>query len=290
MKVYGGTDTGRVRERNEDVYLVGNLGSLTEKYQYALVCDGMGGPKAGDVASGLAANMIVDRLEATFQHFGGTDAKSIHYALECAISGANLIVYDTALSDPKQYEGMGTTAVIAIVKDPEEEKKDAEKKDEKDTKNKNDTNKKDAKKKEDDAKEKEDEGCLAVLAHVGDSRAYLVSHDSIQQVTRDHSLVQEKLDNGEITEEQAKNHPERNVITRALGTSESVLCDINEVIIPPGSALLLCSDGLTDMVSTEFIQKTLVSYDPKTALDMLISQANMAGGRDNITVALISKS
>lgn len=269
MKVYGRSDMGRVRERNEDAYAVGKLRDM---FHYAVVCDGMGGPKAGDVASGLALNMIVDRLTATFQHFDGADTKSVHYALECAVSVANLTVYDTALSDPKKYEGMGTTAVIAVVKDSAKE---------------DDTEKKD---KNAEQKEKKDEGCLAVLAHVGDSRAYLVSHDGIQQVTRDHSLVQEKLDNGEITEEQAQNHPERNVITRALGTSEAVVCDINEVIIPPGAALLLCSDGLTDMVSTEFIQKTLVSYDPETALKMLISQANMAGGKDNVTVALISES
>ncbi|MBR3289472.1 MAG: serine/threonine-protein phosphatase, partial [Clostridia bacterium] len=131
-------------------------------------------------------------------------------------------------------------------------------------------------------------GQSAVVAHVGDSRAYLVTATGIEQVTRDHSLVQEMVERGRLTQSEAKNHPRKHFITRAIGVEDTVECDINEVEIPAEGELLICTDGLTNMVETEEIFRIARSTPPEAAADRLISTANMAGGSDNITVALIA--
>ncbi len=126
-----------------------------------------------------------------------------------------------------------------------------------------------------------------VLAHVGDSRAYLLRDGELTRLTEDHSLVEELLRGGKLTEEQALDHPQRSVITRALGIEPIVEIDTWTYPVRPGDVVLLCSDGLTDMLPEQQIEETLVEApDLSTAADLLIDAANDAGGRDNITVVL----
>ena len=241
MQTYGKTDTGRVRPTNQDAYACGRL---ADDVVFAVVCDGMGGAKGGNVASTLAVKIITERLAAAYRE--NMTPQSIRYVLECAVAAANVEVFDTAAKD-ENLRGMGTTVVVAVVL-----------------------------------------GKTVVLAHIGDSRAYLVTEDGLEQVTRDHSLVQEMVESGKLTETEAKTHPRKHFITRALGVEDTVECDIDEREIPERGALLMCTDGLTNMVETDEIRKILLSFPPQTAAERLIHAANMAGGSDNITVALIA--
>ena len=131
-------------------------------------------------------------------------------------------------------------------------------------------------------------GQYAYVANVGDSRLY-VADKQLRQVTRDHSLVQEMVRMGEITAEEARNHPDKNIITRALGTDDTVRPDCFEVKVEPGDVLLLCSDGLTNMVEDSQIEKIVKENkeDMKLAGEKLVQQANEAGGKDNISVILV---
>lgn len=125
------------------------------------------------------------------------------------------------------------------------------------------------------------------IAHIGDSRVYLLREDGLRQLTKDHSLVQELLDQGKITEEESKNHPNRNMITRAVGVALTVDIDYLELSLSEGAKLLLCSDGLTNMVEDSRIEAVLRDNDAVRSCEKLIALANAAGGRDNITVAVI---
>ena len=126
------------------------------------------------------------------------------------------------------------------------------------------------------------------LAHVGDSRAYLIGPPGIEQITRDHSIVQAMVEKGQLTQAQAKNHPRKHFITRALGVEETVECDYGEWTIPEETRLLICTDGLTNMVESEEIYALVRSGDEAGAPDRLIHAANMAGGSDNITAVLVA--
>ena len=126
-----------------------------------------------------------------------------------------------------------------------------------------------------------------VLAHVGDSRAYLLRDGELTRLTHDHSLVDELIRNGKITEEEALTHPQRSVITRAVGPEATVKVDVERIAARPGDVVLLCSDGLTDMVRDRDLQRILTAVDDlQRAGRNLIAAANAAGGRDNITVIL----
>ena len=126
-----------------------------------------------------------------------------------------------------------------------------------------------------------------VLAHVGDSRAYLLRDGELTRLTHDHSLVDELIRNGKITEEEALTHPQRSVITRAVGPEPTVKVDVERIAARAGDVFLLCSDGLTDMVRDRDLQRILTAVDDlERAGRNLIAAANAAGGRDNITVIL----
>ncbi|WP_028545067.1 Stp1/IreP family PP2C-type Ser/Thr phosphatase [Paenibacillus taiwanensis] len=135
-------------------------------------------------------------------------------------------------------------------------------------------------------------GKSGVIGHIGDSRAYLINRNRIQQLTEDHSLVYELMKSGQISAEEAERHPRRNVLTRALGTDNQVQVDLNALQLTEGESLLLCSDGLTNMVSVADIWSTVI--DPSLPLevraDRLIEQAIEAGGEDNVTVVLLQGS
>ena len=220
------TDIGRVRERNEDSFLV-------DPPLYA-IADGMGGARGGAVASGLA----LDKVEELSRE-GRLDLAEL-------VRAANRAVFERSVSD-RTVSGMGTTLTAATV---------------------------------------DDEG--AHLAHVGDSRAYLLRAGAFRQLTSDHTLVNRMVKAGEITPQEADVHPQRNVLTRSVGTEPDV--DVDELDVPliDGDRLLLCSDGLTNMVTESQIQAILESTPkPQEAADRLIKAANGAGGIDNITVVVI---
>lgn len=228
MKIEAGvaTDIGRVREGNEDSYLV-------EPPLYA-VADGMGGHRGGEVASQLALETVEEL------------ARSGTGSLADQVREANRAVFERAQGDPA-VSGMGTTLTAARF-----------------------------------------EGAAAHLAHVGDSRAYLLRAGSFRQLTEDHTLVNRMVQAGEITREEAEVHPHRNVVTRALGTEADVQVDVEDVSLMDGDRVLLCSDGLFAMVTEEQIQAILeTDPDPQKASDRLVKAANRAGGIDNITVVVM---
>jgi protein phosphatase len=229
MKLVAGvaTDVGRVREGNEDAFLI-------EPPLYA-VADGMGGARAGEVASQLALQTV-----AELQRSGGA-------ALEDEVVAANKVVYARA-NEEERFAGMGTTLTAALASP----------------------------------------GAVH-LAHVGDSRAYLLRAGTLRQLTRDHTLVDRMVQAGEITRDEADVHPHRNVLLRALGTEPSVEVESLDVGLLEGDRVLLCSDGLTTMVTEDQIAAILeaTTGNPQDAADRLVRAANRAGGIDNITVLVL---
>jgi protein phosphatase len=220
------TDIGRVREANEDSYVV-------DDPMYA-VADGMGGHRGGEVASRIA----VETLEELF-HAGGI-------ALAEQVQQANRNVFERSSTD-RSVAGMGTTLTAAVV-----------------------------------------EGNTIRLAHVGDSRAYLLRDGALRMLTDDHTLVNRMVKEGEITEREAERHPQRSVLTRALGVEGSVQVDQATVDVFPGDRVLLCTDGLTSMVGDDAIARILIDEpDPRRAAELLVMAANEAGGVDNTTVVLL---
>ena len=220
------TDTGHQRNANEDSYFA--------RAPVFVVADGMGGARAGEVASKAAADAFEGSLP------GGPP----EVVLRETIEAANREIHELARSDSSRA-GMGTTLTAAII-DPESEE--------------------------------------VVIGHVGDSRAYRLRHGRLEQLTRDHSLVEEMRRKGQLTDEQASDHPQRSIITRALGPEPDVEVDLQTVPARPGDVFLLCSDGLTTMIDDSRITRILegaTSMD--AAVRSLVAEANRAGGRDNIT-------
>ena len=237
MKTFSMTDIGKRREMNQDyIYTsetpVGNLANLF------IVADGMGGHKAGDLASRYTVEHVVEVIKGS----GLTGPISL---LGAALRQVNAELLTLASENP-QLKGMGTTFVGATIM----------------------------------------QDCLYV-ANVGDSRLYLVNQD-IVQVTRDHSLVQEMVRMGEMNQAQARVHPDKNIITRAVGAFKEVEADFFEVNLRPGDRILLCSDGLTNMLEDSDIRKIMCSQrDLVESVERLVEAANQNGGKDNISVIII---
>lgn len=230
MKCYAITHTGLVRDGNEDSYFVPENGE-----NFAIVCDGMGGHNAGEVASGQAISSMRAHLAGKSASIG---------ALHDAIERANGDVLEMAM-DNVAYMGMGTT-LTAIWWDESS----------------------------------------VLMGHVGDSRLYIFDGGKFIQLSHDHTYVQELVDMGEITEKQARVHPRKNLITRAIGTREDVSIDMAEFKRRPGAKYLLCSDGLTNMLEDDEISAILGLQDPARELDELLKKALERGGTDNITALL----
>jgi PPM family protein phosphatase len=227
------THPGRKRRHNEDSYV--------HKPPLFAVADGMGGAKAGEVASGLAVEALQLRPDVS----GDKEA----YVAEL-IQEANRRVYERATEDAAA-SGMGTTMTVALV---------------------------------------DDRTGRVTIGHVGDSRAYRIRGGELEQLTDDHSLVGELIRSGKLTPEEAVVHPQRSVITRALGTDPDVDVDTFVVDAQPGDLFLICSDGLTSMVSDEAILK-LVNDHPgelQATAKALVAAANRGGGDDNITVIVFA--
>lgn len=240
MKIYSKIDKGIVRNSNQDAYFAGEI---SQEVTFAVVCDGMGGAKAGNVASTAAVKSISEYIANSYRSNMSLD--DITKMLRNAIISANIEIYDMAAQN-EQLQGMGTTVVAAVVRNGN-----------------------------------------AVVANVGDSRVYLVD-DNITQLTTDHSIVQTLIESGKITAEDAKVHPRKNVITRALGAESDVAVDIAEYNLYENNTLLLCTDGLTNFVSEEDIFKTFKENDISVVSEKLVELANEGGGGDNITAVTLT--
>ena len=226
------TDRGRKRPSNEDAFAY----SLEDGV--FVVCDGMGGAAAGEVASSIAVKEALRAFSSRSAPFPGL--------AEEAVNTANEAVFGRAQSDV-QLSGMGTTMVALVVR-----------------------------------------GAEAWVINVGDSRSYRVRDGILEQLTLDHSLVEEQVRHGLMTPSDALRSPFRNVITRALGTQSSVIGDCFQLEAVAGDIFLLCSDGLTREVPDEEIQAILIAGGSlEERANKLIAAANNNGGNDNITCILV---
>jgi serine/threonine protein phosphatase PrpC len=257
-----GTHPGQVRAGNED-----HLHASNGVY---VVADGMGGHEAGEVASELAVERIRDALTSD-------DAAPTAEAVVEAISNANGDIFRAAIATPGQA-GMGTTVTaIAVIEDPMAGRG---------APNIDDNDGVEPERVTPIVPKQQPEAL--VLVNVGDSRTYLFRHNRLRRVTVDHSYVQELVSTGHITDDEARTHPRRNIITRALGIEPDVKVDWWTLPLVRGDRFVLCSDGLVDEIPDEDITATLIDFpDPQKCVDSLIDQANIAGGRDNITVIVV---
>lgn len=242
------SDIGRKRPHNEDCFVADSSLGLY------VVCDGMGGGNAGEVASRMASETILARIQSVGDHQPTADAAEddpnltpATNQLAQAIRAANAAIFRASWEHPK-YAGMGTTVAAARLS-----------------------------------------GHTLSIAHVGDSRVYLIRDGAMQVLTVDHSWVTEQVVRGYMTEEEAERSPRRNIVTRALGVESTVDIELAELTVSTGDLLLLCSDGLTRGVRCSEMLRTLEQdggLGEKT--DRLIALANDAGGEDNITVMLVA--
>ena len=228
-KMAGLTDTGRVREHNEDAI------AWSAEQGWAVLADGMGGHQAGEVASAIAVETISEQLK---KERGVTP-------LLAAVEQANHAIHQQAVSQPR-LQTMGTTVVAVAL-----------------------------------------QGGLLHCAHVGDSRLYRLRGKELQQLTHDHSLVQELVDEGMINAEQARTSEQKNVITRALGLEASVEVSMCEQHTALEDSYLLCSDGLSDRLSDTEIARLLAGEALPEVVKALVDAANEHGGEDNISVIVI---
>ena len=246
LEMVARTDPGMVRSHNEDaVFADAGLG-------ITILADGMGGYKAGEVASGMATMRLAEDLARIIvsdaQHGrAASDPGVVEQHIVNEVSAANAAILNASQSC-EQYAGMGTTLVMAWFYDNR-----------------------------------------MSVAHVGDSRLYRLRNERLEQLTRDHSFLQDQLDNGMITAEQARYSGHRNLVTRALGVDVVVDVEINDYDVRPGDIILLCSDGLNDMIEDEEIELALntLGGNLPLAAEHLVRLSNDHGGRDNVSVILV---
>ncbi|MDD9897120.1 MAG: Stp1/IreP family PP2C-type Ser/Thr phosphatase [Gammaproteobacteria bacterium] len=241
--IAGCTDTGLRRNHNED-----HIG-FNQDLGIAVLADGMGGHQAGEIASHMAVESVLENLQSVAD---GENSRSITGSqlleyVSNTISYSNSKIFQAAEA-LDEHKGMGTTLVAAIV-----------------------------------------QGSQIYAGHVGDSRLYLFRDTSLKRITKDHSLVQDLVDRGFYTEEEARMTSVGHIVTRALGTKAEVEVDTIQHDLADGDLLLLCSDGLSDMVADWLIEETLRERGAELAktASKLIELANRNGGKDNISVILV---
>ena len=239
MKAFAATDVGKVRKVNQDCVFSSTVpvGCLPNLF---IVADGMGGHKAGDIASRLTVDSVVDKLSKV-------NSKDYISVITDTIIKVNKEVIDKA-AESQDYAGMGTTLVVATVFDN-----------------------------------------ILKVANVGDSRLYVIGEDIIQ-ITRDHSLVEEMVINGQLDRADARVDKRKNIITRAIGGESKVEAEMFSVELKPKDKILMCSDGLSNMVDdTEILEIINREPDIEKAARMLIDAANENGGKDNISVVIVEQ-
>ena len=237
MKVWGVTHRGVVRQQNQDAFA---QRFLEDGRVIALVCDGMGGARAGNVASAMAVELFMEEFLA--DHSGEREEER----MQRAASRANHEIFQRSIQD-SECTGMGTTIVAALAGKGE-----------------------------------------AVLLNEGDSRAYHVNQSGIVQITRDHSLVEELVERGELTREEARSYPRKNLITRALGAEPLLRADCFRQPLAEGEFLLLCSDGLSNTLDEqELLYEVIHGGDAASCCQRLLEIALDRGATDNVTAVLI---
>lgn len=239
MEYFALTDIGKIRNKNQDQAVA----AINGKDQIlGLVCDGMGGHKAGEIAS----HVVEDHILTCFRGVPPfIDEEEVQNWLTDTILEAHQIVKRMANMD-EDTKGMGTTAAIAVVMED-----------------------------------------MVYTCHVGDSRIYLYDDHSLHQLTKDHTLVNELIERGAISEEQGKNHSQKNILMQAIGADMDIIPDMNKAQLK-GRNIMICSDGLYNNLSDEDILDILKNKDQvKNKVHLLIDRANEQGGSDNIAVVLI---
>ena len=244
MNVWGLTDPGIIRKQNQDAF---HTERLSDDCLLAVVCDGMGGAKAGNVASRLAADVFTEEVKRSFSP--DKTPEECEQVLRTAVTLANISVYEhSELSE--EFSGMGTTLVSCLIYPR-----------------------------------------AILVINVGDSRAYHFSADGVQCVTVDHSVVEMMVRRGELTPEEAKTHPSKNLITRAVGTGPQVEADVFRVKAEKGDCILLCSDGLSNqMADQEMLFEVVHGAKLDDCCQRLLEIAKNRGAPDNVTAVLISLS
>ncbi|MGV3487807.1 MAG: Stp1/IreP family PP2C-type Ser/Thr phosphatase [Tuberibacillus sp.] len=240
MKTIYKTDCGKHRSNNED-----NVGVFhNDNATLAIVADGMGGEKAGEVASGMALDYFAKKWQTIDSEW---NIQALEEWLQQCVIGANQSIYDYAREHP-ECDGMGTTVVAAICTQE-----------------------------------------TVIIANVGDSRCYFMNPNGhLKQVTEDHTLVNQLLKAGQLSKSDAENHPMKHVIVRACGTEPEIEVDIDTLEWSSGDQVILCSDGLSDMLSEEEIAAIMNGEgNIEEKANQLIAQANHAGGNDNITLTIV---
>ena len=244
ISVMAATDTGRVRDHNEDDYVaLGGKESPPGVDALLVVADGMGGHAAGEVASKMTVDGIVQSLNDQGKESSKLEGNALGAFLGKVLEEVNQEVWQAAQEDDKR--GMGTTCTLVAIR-----------------------------------------GDQLFLAHIGDSRAYLLRDGELHQISKDHSWVEDAVDQGVITREQARTHPNRNVITRAIGLDQQPQIDTSVMPLADGDLLLLCSDGLNSMIPDEDIHRILTGSGAEDVCQGLIDAANNHGGHDNTTVVV----
>lgn len=247
------TDTGMVRDHNEDSYLTLSLGldnsSQRQGWGIYIVSDGMGGHAAGEVASGLAIRGAAELLLSSYLSGAlAADAVYDEAAARTLVHQAVLQANEAIIAEGRvQGNDMGATLTMALVS-----------------------------------------GDRAIIGNVGDSRTYLYREGKLKRISKDHSLVMRLVELGQIADEDIYTHPQRNAVLRSLGDKSDVEVDIFSERLRPGDALLLCSDGQWEMTRDAEMERIMArDADPQAICEALVSAANQAGGEDNISVVLV---
>jgi protein phosphatase len=232
------TNKGLVREKNEDCFFIDNI-----EYKLFVVADGMGGHKAGEVASREAVKKVKEVL------FKKNEAEEdeVLKLIEKAFDEANSLIFELSSSNG-EYDGMGTTLTLAYVFDE-----------------------------------------FIYIGHIGDSRAYILDESELKQITTDHTLVEELIKSGTLERSKAKDHPNKNVITKAVGVSSKIEFDLFKLNKDGLNKVLLCSDGLTDSLNDDEIKEILLKKgEINEIVNDLIEASNEKGGHDNITAIVFT--
>lgn len=239
ISAWGITDIGAVRKQNQDRYYIAQYGS---ERVVGVVCDGMGGARAGNIASKLAVEEMSDTVKLLEQ--GMVDKPEV--LLSMGVERANSVIFNQARTC-QDYYGMGTTMVAALIQDN-----------------------------------------TAYVLNIGDSRAYHIGKEGISRMTRDHSLVETLVAKGKITPEEAISHPQKNLITRALGSAPNVEPDFYQKELISGDYLLLCSDGLSNMISDqEMLYEIVHGGGLESCCQRLLDITLSRGAQDNVTIVLL---